>query len=313
MNFISAVGLNHLPYSVPLHPVLVHFTIALIVVAILADVIGFIVSRWKIAQSSFEPEPKYSSFSDLGWWNLLVATILTFFTVIIGVYELLKVEAQPEDTSRWSLSAQSTLYLHGVIGLILFFLIVLLTIWRSKQYYRSPSSKLQPASRSYLAVSILILGVVSIQGLLGGHLANDFAIHNTAVTALHQPNDQVSIDLIQLRANVRDPLAPNPPSLAKSRTIQESIAFTPLNLPDPKFNQVEQTLYYGVQPLFYLPRRTDWSSLLTHLNERRWSANQFQLEHSENVATIVLNRHPLLSVEPSIAEQWLHKLQQALL
>lgn len=97
--------------------------------------------------------------------------------------------------------------------------------------------------------------------------------------------------------NVRDPLAPRPPSLARPRTIHESILFTPLNLPDPKFNRVEQTLYYGVEPLLYLPESIDWASLLTRLNRQTWTANQFQLDRSGETATIVLAGQPLLQAD----------------
>lgn len=312
MSIISTIGLNQLPYSIPFHPVLVHFTIALLIIAILADVIGSIAPKQKLVQGDSTQE--YSAFCDLGWWNLLATAIFTAFTVLVGMYELAMAQPQQNTANRWGLSAQSTLYWHGIGGLLLFIFIVLMVVWRGKQYYGRHRGKLRPVSGSYLVVGILVTALMGVQGMLGGHLASDFAIHNTAANILwQQHSDRVPLNSVQLRLSVKDPLAPNPPSLAKPRTIQESIVFTPLNLPDPQFNQVGQTLYYGVEPLFYLTESVDWSSLLARLNQQTWNSNQFELNYSGETATITLDRQPLLQVDPSLAETWLHKLQQALL
>jgi uncharacterized membrane protein len=306
---MSSVGLNQLPYSFPLHPSLVHFTIGLFITAILADLFG-VLYRPKSVQDQAQVERL--NFFDIGWWNLLMATMFTVATVAVGIYEIVLAKPPENLTTAWGLSGELTMHLHGISGIILFGIMIALTVWRGLQRYRWRRTKSQQVSRKYVMVGVLVVGLMSIQGILGSHLAHDIGIHNTAAIGRSSVT-QSALAPVQLQPNISDPLAPHPPSLAKSRTISDSMVYPPLNLPDPKFAQVEQTLYYGVSPILRLPDSTDWIALLERLNQRSWRADQFKLDRSGESALITLAGQPLLHADRSLATAWLHKLQQAFL
>lgn len=177
------LGLNGLPYPVPIHPMLVHFTIGLFLIAVLFDILATLYR----GDSSFVLKLPIGreGLYDVGWWNLLAAAGMTFLTVAVGFFELFLARV-PEGTSAWGLSAYNTLLLHGLGGVLLLTFIVLLAVWRGLQRYiwrRGQSAQVQ---WGYLLTTILVAGLMLVQGELGGHLGYEFGIHNTTVNNLQQ-------------------------------------------------------------------------------------------------------------------------------
>jgi uncharacterized membrane protein len=69
MSLSQAIKLFKL--GAPLHPILVHFTIALVSVSFFFDAVSFLFSA--------------ASLLIAGWWTLCAAFVLTIFTVLTGV------------------------------------------------------------------------------------------------------------------------------------------------------------------------------------------------------------------------------------
>jgi uncharacterized membrane protein len=85
----GSLGPNQLPYALPVHPNLVHFTIGLFVIAIAFDVAGALYPLEKRLFRFLALPVTRAGLHDVGWYNLLVCSIITFFTVAAGFYEIL--------------------------------------------------------------------------------------------------------------------------------------------------------------------------------------------------------------------------------
>ena len=65
------LGANGLPYSLPIHPNLVHLTIGLFVIAIAFDVVGALYPLEKRVFRFLALPITRGGFHDVGWYNLL--------------------------------------------------------------------------------------------------------------------------------------------------------------------------------------------------------------------------------------------------
>ena len=82
------LGANGLPYVIPIHPNLVHLTLGLFIIGIAFDIVGvFFVFEKPIFKYLAIPATRSNLF-DAGWYNMLAAAIVTFFTVAAGFYEI---------------------------------------------------------------------------------------------------------------------------------------------------------------------------------------------------------------------------------
>ena len=131
----GSLGANGLPYALPLHPNLVHFTIGLFVIAIAFDVAGALYPFERRLFRFLALPVTRAGLHDVGWYNLLVCAVLSFFTVATGFYELLLAQPIAGVTSAIGLDAITTMLWHGVGGVVLLLLIVALTIWRGFQRF----------------------------------------------------------------------------------------------------------------------------------------------------------------------------------
>ncbi|MBE9182705.1 DUF2231 domain-containing protein [Oculatella sp. LEGE 06141] len=145
--------LNHagLPYPDPIHPIIVHFVIAMVFFSFFCDVFGYFTHNRRLLEVSF--------------WNLLIATISVFLAVIFGQFEAGL--SQPYD------AAQPTLSLHTITGWLLAVLIVVMTAWRFAMR-RQNSSKLSPF---YLSAVTLLSCLVFFQMMLGSQLVWVYGLH----------------------------------------------------------------------------------------------------------------------------------------
>lgn len=174
------LGANGLPYEIPIHPQLVHLTLGLFIIAILFDIAGTIFPIEKPIFKFLGLIAIRSGFFDVGWYNLVTATIVTFFTVTFGFFELLLANPTATDKSDWGLSPGWTMLLHGLGGVLLLGIIVAMTVWRGLQRYRWRKDASRQVQWSYLVAGIAILGILYAHGTLGAHLGEQFGIHVTA-------------------------------------------------------------------------------------------------------------------------------------
>lgn len=180
------VGANGLPYNIPIHPQLVHLTLGLFIIAIMFDVAGTLFPLEKPIFKFLGLVAIRKSFYHVGWYNLVAAAIVTFFTVAAGFFEILLANPPAGSKSDWGLTASTTMLLHGVSGVLLLAAIAAMTLWRGLQRYRWRKDIPREVQWSYLLVGIAMLGLLYVQGTLGAHLGEQFGIHVTAANLLRQ-------------------------------------------------------------------------------------------------------------------------------
>ncbi|BAY47569.1 hypothetical protein SAMD00079811_51870 [Scytonema sp. HK-05] len=180
------LGANGLPYEIPIHPNLVHLTLGLFIIAIVFDIAGTLFPIEKPILKFLSLTAIRSGFYDVGWYNLLACTVITFFTVAAGFFELLLANPPTDVKSAWGLGAGATMLLHGVGGVLLLTAFVAMTVWRGLQRYRWRKNVTRQVQWSYLLVGIALLGILYVHGTLGAHMGSEFGIHNTAAGLLRR-------------------------------------------------------------------------------------------------------------------------------
>lgn len=193
---LLGVGVNGLPYSIPIHPNLVHLTLGLFIVAIAFDIVAALYPLEKPIFKFLAIPTTSSNLYDVGWFNMVAAAIITFFTVAAGLYEILLADPPMNIVSPWGLGAMDTMLWHGVGGVLLLGLIVAMTIWRGFQRYVWRQDRARQVQWSYLLAGLGIFGLMFLHGTLGAHLGADFGVHVSAdrlIRAGLNPNTQLNI------------------------------------------------------------------------------------------------------------------------
>jgi uncharacterized membrane protein len=180
----SQLGVNGLPYPIPIHPNLVHLTLGLFIMAIAFDIVGVLFPLEKPVFKFLAIPATRSNFFDVGWYNMLAAAAITFFTVAAGFYEMMLATPPADVKSAWGLQAMETMLWHGVGGVFLLLLIVAMTVWRGFQRFLWRSDKAQQVQWSYLLAGLGIFALMFIHGTLGAQLAAEFGVHINAVRLL---------------------------------------------------------------------------------------------------------------------------------
>jgi uncharacterized membrane protein len=183
------LGANGLPYPIPIHPNLVHLTLGLFIIAIAFDIVGVLFPLEKSVFKFLSIPATRTNFFDVGWYNMLAAGIITFFTVATGFYEIMLAQPPVEEKSAWGLQAFETMLWHGVGGVLLLALIVIMTIWRGFQRFSWRKDKNRQVQWSYLFAGLVIMFIMYLHGTLGAHLAGEFGVHNTADSLLRLGED----------------------------------------------------------------------------------------------------------------------------
>ncbi|WGV27415.1 DUF2231 domain-containing protein [Halotia branconii] len=174
------LGANGLPYEIPIHPSLVHLTLGLFIIAILFDIAGTLFPLERSIFKFLNLTAIRSGFFDVGWYNLVGAACITFFTVAAGFFELLLANPPANQKSAWGLSVGLTMLLHGLGGVFLLGIIVAMTVWRGLQRYYWRKNASRQVQWSYLLVGVVMFGILFVHGTLGGQLGSEFGIHVTA-------------------------------------------------------------------------------------------------------------------------------------
>ena len=146
---------KNLPWLDVIHPIVVHFVIAMALISVVFDLIGVVTGRRNLFEVSF--------------WNLLVATVAIFVAIIFGQIEAGL--ASPYGAARDILSVHSTIgwSLAGVLGL--------LTGWRFVVRQKDPNR----LPGGFLAVDGLLAALVVTQVYLGDKLVWIYGLHTVPV------------------------------------------------------------------------------------------------------------------------------------
>ena len=130
------LGVNGLPYKLPIHPVLVHFTLGLFIIGIIFDLAGTFFAWEKPILKFLDIPAVRSGFYTVGFYNVLAAAAISFFTVTAGFLEIMLAQPPLNAKSAWGLGAGTTMILHGVGGVLLLLIIAAMAVWRGLQRYR---------------------------------------------------------------------------------------------------------------------------------------------------------------------------------
>ncbi|KPQ34785.1 MAG: putative membrane protein [Phormidesmis priestleyi Ana] len=146
---------HNLPYPDTIHPIVVHFVIAMVLFAVLCDGIGY-----------FTKNPR---LNEVGWWNLVFATVSIFIAIIFG-----QVEA---GLATPYAAAAGDLNLHTLIGWSLSGILAVITGWRYIIRQQTPESL--PAA--YIGMNVILTGIIVFQTYLGDKLVWVYGLHTEAV------------------------------------------------------------------------------------------------------------------------------------
>ncbi|MEO1373613.1 MAG: DUF2231 domain-containing protein [Cyanobacteria bacterium J06635_10] len=154
-HLIPPLNEHNLPYPDTMHPIVVHFVIAMVLFAFLCDTIGYFT--------------KNSRLFEVSWWNMCLATISIFVAIIFGQIEAGL--ALPYD------AVQPVLNVHTLIGWSLSGIIAAITGWR--YVIRSRNSNSIPIS--YLGIGLILTILVCVQVYLGDQLVWVYGLHTSPV------------------------------------------------------------------------------------------------------------------------------------
>lgn len=148
-----ALQLNseNLPYPDPIHPIIVHFVIAMVLFSFFCDLVGYFAHHVRLLE--------------VGFWNMFVAAIAIFVAIIFGQLEAGLANIYP--------AVQPTLNFHTIMGWSLGAIVAAVTAWRFVIRDRNPL-KLPPA---YLGVATFLVCLVLLQVYLGSKLFWVYGLH----------------------------------------------------------------------------------------------------------------------------------------
>ncbi len=136
-----------------LHPPIVHFAIALTVVGVLFDLIGFSLSR--------------DSLKQVGFWNIIVGVVALWAAMFSG-------EAAETTTERFvkSIGIEGIFEAHEILGKFLPGFFTLIGVLRIYLYIKE-NKKL---FITYLALGIIGIVLVGLQGRIGGKMVYEYGV-----------------------------------------------------------------------------------------------------------------------------------------
>jgi len=146
---------KNLPWLDVIHPIVVHFVIAMTLITVVFDLIGVLTRKKNLFEVSF--------------WNLIVATVAIFVAIIFGQVEAGL--ANPYGASR------DILNYHSTIGWSLAGVLALLTGWRYVARQKDPAV----LPKGFLAIDFVLAGLVVAQMYLGDKLVWVYGLHTVPV------------------------------------------------------------------------------------------------------------------------------------
>jgi uncharacterized membrane protein len=155
IDYLPQLNDHNLPYPDTIHPIVVHFVIAMVLFAVMCDLIGTFSRNTRLFEVS--------------WWNLFFATLSIFIAVIFGQVEAGL--AEPYD------AAEATLNIHTLLGWSLSAILSIITGWR--YILRAKDPKRLP--NAYLGAGLVLVVLVGIQVYLGDLLVWVYGLHTAEV------------------------------------------------------------------------------------------------------------------------------------
>ncbi len=155
LEYLTNLNDHNLPYPDTMHPIVVHFVIAMVVFAFFCDVVGYFTRN--------------SRLFEVSWWNMCIACVAVFVAIIFGQFEAGL--AQPYDV------AKSALNVHTLIGWSLSGIIAAITAWRFVIRARNPHR----ISIYYLCAGLILTVIVGVQVYLGDELVWIYGLHTVPV------------------------------------------------------------------------------------------------------------------------------------
>ena len=155
MTLLPALNEKNLPWLDVIHPIIVHFVIAMTLIAVLFDFIGIFTKKYNLFEVSF--------------LNLIVATIAIFVAIIFGQIEAGL--ANPYGSSK------DILNYHSTIGWSLAAILSIITGWRYVLRQNNPNN----LSLGFLFIDIMLALLVCIQVYLGDKLVWIYGLHTVPV------------------------------------------------------------------------------------------------------------------------------------
>lgn len=153
--WLPPLNAHNLPWMDTIHPIVVHFVIAMAAISVVFDLAGVLLRKPNLFEVSF--------------WNLLVATVAIFVAIIFGQVEAGL--AQPYG------GASEVLNLHSTLGWSLAGVLAVLSGWRYVARGRDPRRLPLP----FLAAGGVLLVLVVIQVGLGNQLIWTYGLHTVPV------------------------------------------------------------------------------------------------------------------------------------
>ena len=146
---------KNLPWLDVIHPIVVHFVIAMALITVVFDLIGVLTRRRNLFEVSF--------------WNLLVATVAIFVAIIFGQIEAGL--ATPYGAAR------DILNYHSTLGWSLAAILSLLMGWRYVARQKDPTV----LPRGFLIIDAVLAVLVFCQVYLGDKLVWVYGLHTVPV------------------------------------------------------------------------------------------------------------------------------------
>jgi len=155
IELLPSLNDKNLPWIDVIHPIVVHFVIAMALIAVVFDFIGSISNKPNLYEVSF--------------LNLIVATISIFIAIIFG-----QVEAGLANPYGYS---RDILNYHSSIGWSLAAILSLITGWRYVDRQNNPKK----LSNVFLIIDIFLAILVVLQVYLGDKLVWIYGLHTVPV------------------------------------------------------------------------------------------------------------------------------------
>jgi uncharacterized membrane protein len=155
LEYLPPLNDHNLPYPDTLHPIVVHFVIAMVLFGVVCDLIGYFSRNYRLYE--------------VGWWNLFFATISIFIAIVFGQIEAGLAEPYA--------AVEPTLNLHTIIGWSLSGVIGAVTAWR--YVLRSRNPQLLPLP--FLGAGVFLICLVCFQTYLGDLLVWVYGLHTVPV------------------------------------------------------------------------------------------------------------------------------------
>ena len=154
-DLLPPLNSHNLPYPDTMHPIVVHFVIAMVLFAVTCDGIAYFTNNTRLQEVS--------------WWNMVFATVSIFIAIIFG-------QLEAGLATPYS-AAMSDLHLHTLIGWSLSGVLAVITGWR--YILRLQGAKRLPII--YLGVDALLALIILFQTYLGDKLVWIYGLHTEAV------------------------------------------------------------------------------------------------------------------------------------